>query len=147
MPVCVSLLKYAYHNFSVTTLEICDIDIYSLITREKRFFEVYFPEYNMLKTPGSPFREYGWKHSKAFVEKMLIAAYKIYSETLAKAYAVQSISIKAEVTDMETNIIYLAIRAGARIFSIYKRYIEHYILLNQYVPVLVASEAEHQIYF
>ncbi len=137
MPVCVALLKYGYHNFSVTILEICDIDIYSLISREKHFFEVYSGEYNILKTPGSPSRGSGWKHSEASIEKMRIAASKRSPETLAKLSAVQSRSIKVEVTDMETNTttVYHAIRAAARILGIDKRYIEHYIFLNKDEPV------------
>lgn len=139
MPVCVALLKYGYHNFSVTILEICDIDIYSLISREKHFFvsSLQSPEYNILKTPGSPSRAFGWKHSEASRDKMRIAVAKRYSETLAKLSAVQSRSIKVEVTDMETNTttIYHAIRAAARILGIDKRYIEHYIILNEDEPV------------
>lgn len=59
MPICVALLKYGYNNFTVTILEICDIDIDSIISREKHFFEVYFQEYNILKIPGSPYRGSG----------------------------------------------------------------------------------------
>ena len=55
MPINVALLKYGYHNFSFTILEICDMD--SLMSREKHFFEVYSPEYNILKTPGSPIED------------------------------------------------------------------------------------------
>lgn len=137
MPICVALLKYGYHNFSVTILEICDIDIDSIIYREKHFFEVYSPEYNILKIPGSPSRGSGWKHSEASIEKMRIAAYKRSPETSAKLSAVQPRSIKVEVTDMETKTttIYHAIRAAARILGIDKRYIEHYILLNKDKPV------------
>ena len=133
MPVCVALLKYAYHNFSVTILEICDIDFSSVISREKHFFQVYSPEYNILKIPGSPSRGSGWKHSEASREKIRIAAYKRFPETLAKLSTVQSRRIKVELTDMETNTtIYHAIRAAARID---KRHIEHYIFLNQDEPV------------
>ena len=57
MPINVALLKYGYTNFSLTILEICDKD--SLMSREKHFFEVYSPEYNILKTPGSPARGSG----------------------------------------------------------------------------------------
>jgi len=57
MPINVALLKYGYTNFTLTILEICDKD--SLMFREKHFFEVYSPEYNILKTPGSPFRGSG----------------------------------------------------------------------------------------
>jgi hypothetical protein len=50
----------------------------------------------------------------------------------------QSSGIKIEVTDVEiqTSTIYHAIRAAARALSIDKRYIEHYIYLNQDKPVL-----------
>ena len=34
------------------------------------------PEYNILKTPGSPDRGKGWRHSEATVEKIRIAAKK-----------------------------------------------------------------------
>jgi len=57
MPINVALLKYGYHNFSFTLLEICDTD--SLMAKEKHFFEVHSPEYNILKTPGSPSRGSG----------------------------------------------------------------------------------------
>jgi group I intron endonuclease len=57
MPINAALLKYGYTNFSLTILEICNQD--SLMFREKHFFEVYSPEYNILKTPGSPDRGSG----------------------------------------------------------------------------------------
>jgi group I intron endonuclease len=57
MPICLSLLKYGYQNFSFTILEFCNID--DLVSREKHFFDIYFPEYNILKTPGSPDRGKG----------------------------------------------------------------------------------------
>ena len=138
MPIYAALLKYGYHNFSLTVLEICDTD--SLVSREKHFFEVYSPEYNILKTPGSPSRGSGWKHSEATIENMRAAA-NIRSqspENLAKLSAAQSSSIKVEVTDLEknTSTIYHAIKAAAPALGIDKRYIEHYIYLNQDKPVL-----------
>jgi len=36
MPINVALLKYGYHNFSLTILEICDVN--NLMSREKHFF-------------------------------------------------------------------------------------------------------------
>jgi group I intron endonuclease len=57
MPICAALLKHGYHNFSFTVLEFCHTD--SLMSREKHFFEVYSPEYNLLKLPGSPSRGSG----------------------------------------------------------------------------------------
>lgn len=138
MPINVALLKYGYTNFSFTILEICNQD--SLMFREKHFFEVYSPEYNILKTPGSPDRGSGWKHSEATIEKMRIVASKTFKspEFLAKLSKGQFSGIKIEVTDIETNTstTYHAIRAAARALSIDKRYIEHYIYLKQVKPVL-----------
>ena len=57
MAINIALLKYGYTNFSLTILDICDID--DLMSREKHFFEVYSSEYNILKIPGSPTRGSG----------------------------------------------------------------------------------------
>src|SRR5260370_3830623 len=66
------------------------------------------------------------------------AALKRSPETLAKMSVSQSMKIQVEVTDIETNTstIYHAIKAAARALGIDKRYIEHYIYLNQDKPVL-----------
>ena len=138
MPINVALLKYGYHNFTFTILEICDID--SLMSKEKHFFEVYSPEYNLLKTPGSPDRGLGWKHSEAAIENMRIAAFKRYEslELLEKLSKGQSSGIQIEVTDIKKNTFttYHAIKAAARALNIDRRYIEHYIYLKQDKPVL-----------
>jgi group I intron endonuclease len=52
-----ALLKYGYSSFTVNILEICDIK--DLVTKEKDYFEIYSPEYNILKIPGSPSRGSG----------------------------------------------------------------------------------------
>jgi hypothetical protein len=110
------------------------------MSREKHFFEVYSPEYNILNTPGSPSRGSGWKHSEATIENMRIAASKTFKspEFLTKLSKGQSSGIKVEVTDLETNTTttYHAIRAAARALDIDKRYIEHFIYLKQDKPVL-----------
>jgi hypothetical protein len=138
MPINVALLKYGYSNFSLTILDICDKD--SLMSREKHFFEVYSPEYNILKTPGSPSRGSGWTHSEATIENMRIAATKKLKipEFLTKLSKGQPSGIEVEVTDLETNTTtsYHAIRAAARALNIDKRYIENYIYLKQDNPVL-----------
>uniref|UniRef100_UPI0030E3C8D0 hypothetical protein n=1 Tax=Dematophora necatrix TaxID=2751867 RepID=UPI0030E3C8D0 len=138
MPINIALLKYGYSEFSLTILEFCDID--SLMLREKHYFDVYLPEYNILKTPGSPSRGSGWKHSEATVENMRNAAILVNQSPIALANksAAQPKSIELEVTDLETNIstTYYAIRAAARALGIDKRYIEHYIYLKQEKPVL-----------
>lgn len=138
MPIYVALLKYGYGNFTFTILETCDKD--SLMSWEKHFFEVYSPEYNILKTPGSPDRGSGWKHSEAAIENMRSAAAKTFKspEFLDKLSKGQSSGIQIEVTDTKTNTstTYHAIRAAARALNIDKRYIEHYIYLKQDKPVL-----------
>lgn len=134
MPIYVALLKHGYQNFSLTILEICDVD--KLMSREKHFFEVYSPEYNTLDTPGSPSRGSGWIHSEATRENMRIAANNRYKSPGLSA--AQPNSIKVEVVDLETNTstIYDAIRAAARALNIDRKYIEHYIYLKQDKPVL-----------
>jgi len=138
MAINVALLKYGYTNFSLTILEFCEKD--SLMSREKHFFEIYSPEYNLLKTPGSPSRGSGWTHSEATIENMRIAASKTFKspEFLTKLSKGQPSGIEVEVTDLETNSIstYHAIKAAARALDIDKRYIEHYIYLKQDKPVL-----------
>ena len=81
MPINVALLKYGYSNFSLTILEICDKD--SLMHREKHFFEVYSPEYNILKTAGSSL---GFVHSENTIAKFreLGKKKRIYSGRLQK---------------------------------------------------------------
>lgn len=129
----VVLLKYGYTNFSLTILEICDKD--SIMYREKHFFEVYSPEYNILKTPGSLSRGSGWTHSEATIENMRIAASKTFKSPgfLTKLSKGQPSGIEIEVIDLETNntSTYHAIRAAARALDIDKRYIEHYVYLKQ----------------
>ena len=138
MAINAALLKYGYTNFSLTILEICEKD--SLMFREKHFFEVYSPEYNILKTPGSPSRGSGWTHSEATIENMRMAASKTFKspEFLTKLSKGQPNGIEVEVTDLKTNStsIYHAIKAAARALDIDKRYIEHYIYLKQDKPVL-----------
>jgi hypothetical protein len=138
MAINVALLKHGYTNFSLTILEFCEKD--SLMSREKHFFEIHSPEYNLLKTPISPSRGSGWTHSEATIENMRIAASKTFKspEFLTKLSKGQPSGIEVEVTDLETNSIstYHAIKAAARALDIDKRYIEHYIYYKQDKPVL-----------
>lgn len=138
MVINVALLKYGYNSFSLTILEFCDLD--SLMYKESYYFEIYKPEYNILKTPGSPSRGSGWKHTEATIEKMSVAI-KLLSQSpeyLEKMSLAQSKSIQVEVSDLETNstTTYHAIKAAAKALGIDKRYILHYIYLNQEKPVL-----------
>lgn len=138
MPINVALLKYGYSNFSLTILEFCDIE--SLTTREKYYFDKFSPEYNILKTPGSPSQGSGRIFSKDHKEKIRIGSAKRSQapKWVANQSLSQSKGILLEVTDLKTNKIltYHAIRAAARDLGLDKRYIENYINLKQENPVL-----------
>lgn len=100
-------LNYGYTYFTLTILEICDKN--NLMSREKHFFEVYSPEYNILKTPGSPSRVSGWRHSEAAVENMRIYASKTLKspEFLSKWSKGQSSGMEVKVTDLEKILLLL----------------------------------------
>lgn len=134
MPIYKALLKHGCSNFSLDILEFCDKD--NLILREKHYFNIYSPEYNILKEPLSPSRGKGWKHSEATIEKMKLAANNLSAENLLQR-SLSHKDKKLEVTDITTglNTIYHAIRAAARALNIDRRYIEKYIYLKQVQPV------------
>lgn len=69
---------------------------------------------------------------------MRAAALQRSPETLAKLSEAQSTNIKVEVTDLETSTTtsYHSVRATARALGIERRYILHYVYLNQDNPVL-----------
>ena len=67
MPINLALLKYGYSKFSLEILEYCDIK--DIMIREKHYFDLFNPEYNILEFPGSPSKGKGWKHSEATIEK------------------------------------------------------------------------------
>jgi len=52
MPICKALLLYGYSKFRLEILEYCDLK--DCLTREKHYFEVLKPEYNLSKEPASP---------------------------------------------------------------------------------------------
>ena len=138
MPISVALLKYGYSNFSLTILEFCDINV--LLTREKHYLDKYSPEYNILKTPGSPSqgpgRIFTAEHKKNIsigVKKISRSAQYISNKSLAQANGVS-----VEVTDLKTNTItsYHAIKAAARALGINRSLITHFISLKQEKPIL-----------
>lgn len=59
MAICRALLKHGYSNFTVWILEYCDKN--DCIKREQYFIDLLEPEYNILRTAGSP---YGRKHTE-----------------------------------------------------------------------------------
>lgn len=61
-----ALLKYGYSNFSLEILEYCDVK--DLLEREKFYFKLLKPEYNICKEPASPML--GRTHSEETLAKM-----------------------------------------------------------------------------
>jgi hypothetical protein len=59
--ICSALLKYGHDNFSLTILEYCERD--QLLIREKHYWGIFNPEYNIAKEPGAPMS--GRTHSDA----------------------------------------------------------------------------------
>ena len=133
MPMYKALLKNVYNNFSLTILDYCTLE--DLIYREKHFFNVYSPEYNVLNTPGSSSRGSGWKHSEALIEKMRKSA---LSRSNINLYLYNPNAQSVQVTNLQDNKTtdYHAIRAAARYLGIDNRYIEHYIYIDNSKPVL-----------
>lgn len=138
MPINSALLKYGYNKFNVKILEFCDKK--DLLEREKYYFEIHSPEYNILKTPGSPSRGSGWKHSEATIENMRNAALnrKKSLEQIHLLSTSQDKGLNIKVINIidNTSVNYNAIRAAARAIGIDKRYIENYLYLDNKIPVL-----------
>jgi NUMOD1 domain len=131
-----NILLYLYFDSLTVSMLIPSLFISPLVHGYFKgiLIEKYSPEYNILKTPGSPSREPGFKHSEATIESMRNAAAKRskspkFRENLSVA---NPDSIGVKVTDLETNTIttYRAIRVAARALGLDKRYIENYIYLN-----------------
>jgi group I intron endonuclease len=66
MLICRALLKHGYSNFSLEILEFCTAS--KLLKREKYYFKLLNPEYNISQEPGSSFL--GRKHSDETRAKM-----------------------------------------------------------------------------
>ena len=130
MAINVSLLKYGYSNFSLDILEFCEIS--KLMVRENYYFNLLSPEYNILKTPGSPCRGKGWKHLEATLEKLRLAANKLSLDNLVRRSLGQTTRKIIEVTDLSTGTktIYHAIRAAARSLAIFIWNKENLFLIN-----------------
>ena len=60
MYICRALFKDGYSNFSLSILEYCSPD--KCLIREKHYWGLFNPEYNIAKDPTAPFS--GRKHSE-----------------------------------------------------------------------------------
>lgn len=131
-----ALIKGGYSKFSLTILEYCNRK--SLMEREKYYFDLLNPEYNILKVPGSPSRGSGWKLSEETKEKIRLTALNKSEELKFKLSQSNRRGQKIEVTDLKLNkkTEYHAIKAAALDLGISRRYIENFIHLNQTEPVM-----------
>jgi group I intron endonuclease len=60
MNISKALLKYGYYYFSLEILEYCSVEY--LLIREKHYWDLLKPEYNIAKEPGAPMS--GRNHSE-----------------------------------------------------------------------------------
>jgi len=60
MAICSALIKHGYSHFSLSILEYCSPD--KCLIREKHYWDIFNPEYNIAKEPGAPMS--GRKHSE-----------------------------------------------------------------------------------
>jgi group I intron endonuclease len=66
MYICRALLKHGYSSFSLEILEYCEPE--KCLEREKHYWGLLNPEYNIAKDPIAPFS--GRKHSLESIKKM-----------------------------------------------------------------------------
>lgn len=134
MPICLALAKYEYSCFSLEILEYCEPS--ELLKKEKYYFNLLNPEYNISKDPAAPMS--GNKHSKVTLAKMRIAKLnkKLSEETKALISFSMLSSIKVRVLDKETNttVDYDSITAAAIALNIRIQAICNYLKRNQIKP-------------
>lgn len=103
MVICKALFKYGYSAFSLEILEYCDKD--EVLSREQYYLDFLKPEYNVLKTAGSPA---GYKHTNSAREKM--RGKRVYSVKHISMLREQALinnaakRLKVEVYDTEKNV-------------------------------------------
>ena len=111
MAINKALLKYNYDNFEFYILEFCDIS--KLHEREKFYIDQIINGYNILKTPGSPSRKSGWKHTPEALNLINEAAYN-NAKKPNHISKITSISVKVfDVLNSEITY-YKSIRDAAR---------------------------------
>jgi group I intron endonuclease len=119
-----ALLKHRHSNFSLEILEYCGPS--ELLIREKEYFDLLNPEYNILKEPGNCL---GRKHSEKTKKEMSDSRkgenHSMYGKTHSEESKLQnSLSnpnrIRIEVTDLELNTIitYNSIGQASRTLNI-----------------------------
>jgi len=66
MAICCALIKHGYPNFSLTIVEY--FEVAELLIREKHYWDLFNPEYNIAKDPTAPIS--GRTHSDKTKQKI-----------------------------------------------------------------------------
>jgi hypothetical protein len=133
--ICSALLKYSYSNFSLTILEYCEVS--DLLIREKHYWNILQPEYNIAKEPGAPMS--GRNHSPETKQKMSDAqkGEKNHRYGKARSLGAGTPSQQIEVFDLQEKTItsYNSFSEAARALNFPSHQkISDYIRNNQVKP-------------
>jgi len=100
MYICNSLIKYDYSNFSLTILEYCEVS--ELLIREKYYWGVLKPEYNIAQDPTAPMS--GRTHSEETKQIMSDTAKQIDNPGRFKTGHNHSEETKTKISDAHKKI-------------------------------------------
>jgi len=137
MYICRALFKDGYSNFSLIIIEYCEPS--KCLIREKHYWDIFKPEYNIAKDPTAPFS--GRKHSDE--SKLIMSDVAKKSENTGRFTTGQERPEGAgrpykqiEVFDNKNNIItsYDSMSEAARALNINKSVINLYFTRNQQKP-------------
>jgi len=129
MQICRALLKHGNSNFSLTILEYCEPS--KCLIREKHYWDIFNPEYNIAKDPVAPFS--GHTHSddtKKIMSEVKKGKPKIEGSGTGRPY--QAIEVFNKENNQTTT--YDSISEAARALNISQSTITNYILRSQQKP-------------
>lgn len=125
-----ALLKYGYSSFKLDILEYCEPKL--VIEREQYYFNLFKPEYNILKIAGSIS---GFKHSIVTIKKMREAK---LGRKLSELHRLKSIAANTQaqrviVTNNKTgeSLEFFSIRSVAKFLGIYPGYVARVLRTNK----------------
>jgi len=102
MNICKAFLKYGYSNFSLTILEYCEPE--KCLEREKHYWGLLNPEYNIAKEPDAPFS--GRSHSDESKTKISDALAGKKNPMFGKNHSENTKTIMSEAKTGENNPMY-----------------------------------------
>lgn len=98
-PIDLALLKYGYSNFRLEILEYCEKK--ETLSREQYYFDLFVPEYNILKVAGSTL---GFKHSQETLNHM--RTHHLVDAQIRKNRSLARLGVKASEETLETICCY-----------------------------------------